>query len=124
MIKHTNTIKNKIAKHNAHAHQHNFHTTAITLDVKNYYMAIVTQSLIKKVEYTFKLYRAKHKTNIISISKIKDKNLPPIAGPTNHPAYLSTNLNTIFDIILFALNNAYFTLGIHILRQILGLPMG
>jgi hypothetical protein len=30
----------------------------------------------------------------------------------------------IYDVVVFALDNAYFQLGHHILKQILGLPMG
>ena len=123
MLFKTRTLKAKIAIFNQIAMENDLEITNKTFDVKNFYMEINQKTLIEKLRFVLNLYRQQFHTNCISFPKT-DKKLPTICGPTTDSKYVTFTLEKLEQILIFAISNAYFTIDIHIVRQILGLPMG
>ena len=124
MLANSTDLKVLVASFNHQARERNFIITQQGYDIKSFYNWIHQTTLIDKIKFTFDLYRKKHHTDHISIPKLKTTKLPPIFGPTNLPEYITIHLDILFEILFFAINNASFTLGVHILKLIFGLPMG
>jgi len=116
-------LKRKIAAFNQFATANNLTITFKSFDVKNFYTEINHETLIKRLDYTLYLYHKTHHSTSISFPK-HDKSLPTITKPTNNPEYITITLTLLRQILLFAINNSFFSLGHHLLQQILGLPMG
>ena len=97
-----------------------------TLDIKNFYLEVRKKALLPRIDFIFQAFKKKNHTDFISIPKYKNrnKNLLPHPGTDRSDAYINFNLDTLRAIICFALENAYFELGNHILEQINGIPMG
>lgn len=123
MIFNSTHLKDIIKRFNDLATYYNFIISNFNFDVKNFYTEIDKDSLLRKLAFVINLYIQTHHSNVISISKY-DKKLPPITGTTNDPNYYSININLLHKVLIFALNNAYFTLGLELIKQIHGLPMG
>ena len=98
-------------------------------DVKEFFMNISHPHLLHRIKFTFTIYRKRTKSNYISVPKYRSqaKNLPPLPGrppPNQAHKYFVISLDTLYDIIVFALKSAVFELGSIFILQILGLPMG
>jgi len=124
MILQTTSLKQRVTEFDKQANKRSFRITTHGFDLKNFYMEIVIPTLITKIKRAFDMYAATYKTKCISIPKHKTSKLPPLPHSTNKHDYYHTHLDTLLDILVYCISNAYFTLGSHILQQILGLPMG
>ena len=64
-------------------------------------------------------------TSFISIPKYDcDKDLPPLPGKHTQSKYIYFDLNILRELFEFSLDNAFFSVGAHTIKQILGLAMG
>ena len=96
-----------------------------TFDVKNFYTEIQKDELWNRLNFIFSFFKKTNRTDIISIPKFKtQKDCKPKPGSETSPKYMNFSLKELTKIIDFALNNAFFTIGKHILKQINGLPIG
>lgn len=94
-------------------------------DIKNFYTEIQQKPLEHRLKFCANFFRKTNKTDYISIPKNKaNKANKAHPGADTTSQYISFHINTLIEIAHFAINNAYFILGNHILKQILGLAMG
>jgi hypothetical protein len=119
----SNSLKHSIASFNATASALGYTISAHTFDVKNFYTEINIIELIKKLDFLLREYSRHYRTKFISRPK-HNKKLPPIPKTTTDPEYFTISTETLRAILIYALSNTSFTIGIHVLRQILGLAMG
>ena len=116
-------LKRKIHEFNQLARRHNLIIRNKNYDIKNFYTEVNSPSLISKTIFITNRYCKFYKTNHISIPR-SDKKLPTITGWSNDPRYYCLSIKDIVNVLTLAIQNAYFTLGDHILQQSQGLPMG
>ena len=118
-------IKHYIKQINDTAQQGNYFINKDTYDVKNFYTEIQKEELWKRLNFIFDMFVKNNHTNIISIPKFKlQKDCTPKPGSTKDPKFMNFSVAILKNIIHFALNNAFFKIGYHVLKQINGLPIG
>lgn len=123
-VSHIKSIMHRIAHFSATATKLNLEIFSLGYDIKDFFTAVIHHVLIPRVKFVLGLYKNFFKSNYISIPKFKSKTLPTLFKQTDDTRYYCININDLFEIIQFALVNAYFQVGFHILHQIAGLPMG
>jgi hypothetical protein len=123
------TLKSSISNFNDTALRHNLTIQHTSIDIKDFYTGINKEALKFRLKYILHRYKNHFHTNIISILKQKHhskslKLAPIIPGPTTDTRYFSIHIRVLLNILLFALDHAFFQLGCHFIQQIYGLPMG
>ena len=123
---HTKTLKSKVSTFHDHATSHNLHIQTLTFDIKNFFPNVLKENLLPKVDFVFDRFTATHHTNYISIAKpgVDPHQYPPLFRKSLSGKYAYFKLDTLRELIIFSITNAYFTLGDHILKQLVGLIMG
>lgn len=120
----TSRLKEKVAAFNEMANKDKLYIHKQSYDIKNFYTAIQKTHMLHRLHFLKQNYIKHNHTNIITIPKYKDKKIQAHPGPDTTHNTINFNINTIIDIVCFALEHAYFVIGKHIIKQIEGLPMG
>ena len=119
-------VKGKVNDFCETAKTNNLHIQKFTYDIKNFFPSVQQINLLPRVDFLLDRFSKTHHTNYISIAKpaVDPKQYPPLFKKSYSSKYAYFKLSDLKDLIVFSINNAYFTLGHHILRQINGLIMG
>ena len=97
----------------------------MSADIKNFFSEIRKTPLLEKFDFVVNLYFRQHGTYFISVPKYDCyKHLPPRPFKSSDSRYIFFDLRQLRDIIVFSIDNAYFALGVHIIKQLIGLAMG
>lgn len=100
-----------------------------TLDIKNFFTEVQTNYLLPRLKFVLNNFVKYNHTKFVSVPKYKqytkrNTNTKTHKGRDNSYDFITLSTDMIYDIIVFALNNAYFKLGNYILKQGNGLPQG
>ena len=95
-----------------------------TMDIKSFFTEVQLKFLIPRVKYVLTRFKKHNHSNFVSVPKWKGSKLKSISGFSNSSKFITLSLNMIFDIIVFAGENALFKIGSFILKQHNGLPQG
>ena len=114
----------RIFAENAKLQNLNIHSD--TFDIKDFFTAVQKKFMLQRLQFFKTLFIKRNGTDIISVPKsiYKDKNLKPHPGADLTHKYINFTLDTLIEIVIFALDNAFFKLGHYIIQQIAGLTMG
>jgi hypothetical protein len=95
-------------------------------DIKDMFFGIphlfILNALFWLLELTAKSYRRKRVA--VRIKKLNDGNDVIFGRSYNNYLYVEFTFDDIVNIVMFDLNNAFFTILNYVLRQLLGIPMG
>jgi len=117
-------LKNDIRQLDDLAQRNGWFVWRVLWDIKNFYTEINKHALLPRLKYVLDRYRAHNRTNKVSVPKIKTKNTKPKPGTDRSGKYFDISLDMLFAVIKFAMETAFFKLGMVILLQVLGLVMG
>ena len=117
-------FKDKVKDFEDRAKANNFDIHKDTFDVKSFFTEVQKTHTLHRLKFFIALYIKNNKTNLVSIPKSKHTKHKPHPGSDTTGLFITFHIDDLFDIVKFAMENAYFKLGHFIIQQIDGLPMG
>ena len=124
-------LKQLISDFDIFCHTNDLHINFATFDIKNFFTEVQTTVILPRLKFVLDNYVKTNHTQYISVPKHKNK-YANIFNPVTKPHcgrdfssfYYTFSMDMLYDIIVFAINNAYFRVGSYILKQSDGLPQG
>ena len=120
----SNSLKESVMQFDTKISNKNWKIHKDTFDLKNFYTEVQKAHLLHRLQFTKSAFKKHNRTNLISVPKKKNKKVSAHPGPDMSYNFINFSIDTLIDIVSFALDNTYFRLGHYILQQIDGLPMG
>ena len=119
-----NDVKQFISNFNDICLENDYDINCNIMDIKNFFTEVQVRFLLPRLRYVLSNYSRKNKTSFVSVPIYKHNKLKPVVGKSNSTKYLHLSLEMLYDVVVFACENAYFRLGSYIFKQSDGLPQG
>ena len=124
-------LKQFISDFDSFCNSNNLHLDFASFDIKNFFTEVQTMHILPRLRFVLDNYVRTNHTQYVSVPKHKNKYAhkfnpvtKPHIGRDFSSFYITFSMDTLYDIIVFAINNAYFRIGSYILKQSDGLPQG
>ena len=101
-------FKDKVKDFEDRAKANDFDIHKDTFDVKSFFTEVQKTHTLHRLKFFIALYIKNNKTNLVSIPKSKQTKHKPHPGPDTTGLFITFHIDDLFDIVKFAMENAYF----------------